>query len=285
MPSTLDLRRRIRSVKNTQQITRAMKMVAAAKLRRAQDRMMAARPYAGALHQILQSVASRIDESRHPLLSRREEKNVLLLVVTADKGLCGAFNMNAIKAGQNALRDQPWQTTQLITVGRKGSDFFRRRGVEIRTQAINVFQALSTETARDLAQLIIEDYAAEKVDAVYIVSNEFKSMISQRVVMQRLLPIAEIKREEGEPEIDYLYEPSPEEILQNLLPKYVEFQLHRTLLESSAAEHAARMTAMEAATKNASEMIDRLTLSYNRLRQAAITKEIIEIVSGASALG
>lgn len=283
MPSTLDLRRRIRSVKNTQQITRAMKMVAAAKLRRAQDRMMAARPYSGAMHQILQSVAARVESEQHPLLVRREEKNVLLLVVTADKGLCGAFNMNAIKAAQNALRDQGWQTTQLLPIGRKATEFFRKREVEIRFQAINVFQALSMDTAREIAKILIDDYAEEKIDAVYVVYNEFRSMISQKVSLQKILPLEVPPQEEGAPRIGYLYEPEPGTILSQLLPRYVEFQLFRILLESSAAEHAARMTAMEAATKNAREMIDQLTLTYNRVRQAAITKEIIEIVSGAAA--
>ena len=284
MASTLDLRRRIRSVKNTQQITRAMKMVAAAKLRRAQDRMMAARPYSGAMHQMLQSVASRVDAKKHPLLQRREEKNVLLVVVTADKGLCGGFNMNAIKAAQQTLAEGNWDSASILPVGRKGNDFFRRRDMNIRTQAVNVFQALSLDTARELAATIISDYREEKIDAVYVVYNEFRSMISQRVVAQRMLPIEtpEPKEEVG---IDYIYEPEPEAILEHLLPRYVEFQLYRVLLESSAAEHAARMTAMEAATKNAKDVIERLTLTYNRARQAAITKEIIEIVSGASALG
>ncbi len=285
MASTLDLRRRIRSVKNTQQITRAMKMVAAAKLRRAQDRMLAARPYSGALHQMLQSVASRVEADGHPLLARREEKNVLLLVVTADKGLAGAFNMNVIKAAQSALLEQPWQNVQLLPVGRKGNDYFRRRNTSIRYQAVNVFQALSLQTAQEIAKVIIDDYAEGKVDAVYVVSNEFRSIISQRVLVQRMLPIEVPEKRAGEAEIEYLYEPEPGTILDQLLPRYVEFQLYRVLLESAAAEHAARMTAMESATKNASDMIDRLTLTYNRIRQAAITKEIIEIVSGAAALG
>jgi F-type H+-transporting ATPase subunit gamma len=282
--STLDLRRRIRSVKNTQQITRAMKMVAAAKLRRAQDRMMAARPYSGAMHQMLQSVASRVDAKKHPLLRRRDEKNVLVVVVTADKGLCGGFNMNAIKAAQQTLADGNWEDASILPVGRKGNDFFRRRDMNIRTQAVNVFQTLSLDTARQLAATIIADYREEKIDAVYVVYNEFRSMISQKVVAQRMLPI-ETPEQKEEVGVDYLYEPEPEAILDHLLPRYVEFQLYRVLLESSAAEHAARMTAMEAATKNAKDVIERLTLTYNRARQAAITKEIIEIVSGASALG
>ncbi|MGH9457528.1 MAG: ATP synthase F1 subunit gamma [Thermoanaerobaculia bacterium] len=285
MPSTLDLRRRIRSVKNTQQITRAMKMVAAAKLRRAQDRMLAARPYSGALHQMLQSVASRVNAEEHPLLRRRPERNVLLLVVTADKGLCGAFNMNAIKAAMNAVREQPWDSVQMLPVGRKANDFLRKRAVPIRFQAVNIFQALSMDTAREIANVIIDDYANEKIDAVYVVYNEFRSMISQQVRLERMLPVEDLARDDRPGAIDYLYEPEPGTILNQLLPRYVEFQLYRILLESAAAEHAARMNAMEAATKNASDMIDRLTLTYNRIRQAAITKEIIEIVSGAAALG
>ena len=284
MASTLDLRRRIRSVKNTQQITRAMKMVAAAKLRRAQDRMLAARPYAGAMHQMLRSVASRVDAKTHPLLQRREEKNVLIVVVTADKGLCGGFNMNAIKLAQETLEKGGWASAGLLPVGRKGNDFFRRREANIRMQAVNVFQALSIDTARELAQTIIADYREEKIDAVYVVYNEFRSMISQKAVVERMLPI-ETPAETERAGIDYLYEPEPEAILDHLLPRYVEFQIYRTLLESSASEHAARMTAMEAATRNAKDVIERLTLTYNRVRQAAITKEIIEIVSGAAALG
>ena len=284
MASTLDLRRRIRSVKNTQQITRAMKMVAAAKLRRAQDRMLAARPYSGAMHQMLRSVASRVDAKTHPLLQRREEKNVLIVVVTADKGLCGGFNMNAIKLAQETLEQGGWASAGLLPVGRKGNDFFRRREANIRMQAVNVFQALSIDTARELAQTIIADYREEKIDAVYVVYNEFRSMISQKAVVERMLPI-ETPAENERAGIDYLYEPEPEAILDHLLPRYVEFQIYRVLLESSASEHAARMTAMEAATKNAKDVIEHLTLTYNRVRQAAITKEIIEIVSGAAALG
>jgi F-type H+-transporting ATPase subunit gamma len=285
MPSTIDIRRRIRSVKNTQQITKAMKMVAAAKLRRAQDRMFAARPYAGGLRTVLASLLTRVDITRHPLLQpREEEKKILLIVVTADKGLCGAFNTNVIRAAQNAIVSRGWESVELLPIGRKGNDFFKRRTTPIRRQATQVFQALSLETAREIANTITEEFVAGEIDAVYVVYNEFKSIIAQTVKVERLLPI-ERPTEAPANEIDYLYEPGPEQILNDLLPKHIEFQLYRVLLESAAAEQGARMTAMESATKNASDMISSLTLSYNRIRQAAITKEIIEIVSGAAAAG
>jgi F-type H+-transporting ATPase subunit gamma len=286
MPSTIDIRRRIRSVKNTQQITKAMKMVAAAKLRRAQERMFAARPYAAALREVLASIATRVDTSRHPLLQQREqEKKVLLLVVTADRGLCGAFNTNVIRAAQNAIAEKGWEEVHLIPIGRKANDFFKRREIPIRRQATQVFQALSLDTAREIANSLIDDFTSGEFDAVYVLYNEFKSIIAQRVVLDRLLPLEHAWSAQEAPSIDYLYEPGPEQILSEMLPKYVEFQLYRVLLESAAAEQGARMTAMEAATKNASEMIGSLTLTYNRIRQASITKEIIEIVSGAAAAG
>ena len=269
-------------MKNTQQITKAMKMVAAAKLRRSQERIYAARPYAAAMIEVLSSVASRVEKD-HPLLRVRDEKNVLLLVVTADKGLCGAFNANVIRRAQNAMRDEPWEDVKLLPIGRKGNDFFRRRTIPIRHQAVNIFQALSPETAKKITTLIIDDYTTEKIDAAYVVYNEFKSVIQQNLRLERLLPFHRL--ESATVNVEYLYEPSPEEILAELLPKHVEFQLYRMLLESAAAEHGARMSAMESASKNAGEMIESLTLTYNRIRQAAITKEIIEIVSGAAALG
>jgi len=284
MPSTIDIRRRIRSVKNTQQITKAMKMVAAAKLRRAQERMMSARPYAAALREVLASVASRVDMSKHPLLHEREqESKVLLLVVTADRGLCGAFNTNILRAAQNAVAEKGWQEVHLLPIGRKAFDFFKRRPLPIRRQATHVYQALSLETAREIAQTLISDFVGGEFDAVYVLYNEFKSIIAQRVTLERMLPLDRTWADMPEPAIEYIYEPSAEGILSDLLPKHIEFQLYRVLLESAAAEQGARMTAMESATKNASEMIDHLTLTYNRIRQAAITKEIIEIVSGAAA--
>ena len=284
MPSTIDIRRRIRSVKNTQQITKAMKMVAAAKLRRAQERMFAARPYAGGLRQVLASVATRVDISAHPLLQTREpERNVVVVVVTADRGLCGAFNANVIRAAQNFIREHAFEGVELLTIGRKASDFFRRRPIPIRKNVF-VAQALSLDVAKEIADSLIKDFIDEKIDGVYVVYNEFKSLIAQHVRAERLLPIArEFEADPNRPAIDYLYEPGPEQILSDLLPKHIEFQLYRVLLESAAAEQGARMTAMEAATKNASDMINFLTLTYNRIRQAAITKEIIEIVSGAAA--
>ncbi|HET7433699.1 MAG TPA: ATP synthase F1 subunit gamma [Thermoanaerobaculia bacterium] len=289
MPSTIDLRRRIRSVKNTQQITKAMKMVAAAKLRRAQERMMAARPYSAALREVLASIATRVEAEAHPLLAEREQENkVLLLVVTADRGLCGAFNTNVLRAAQNAIREQPWQEVHLLPIGRKALDFFKRRQWPIRRQATQVYQALSLDTAREIADALANDFVTGEFDAVYVLYNEFKSIIAQRVTLQRLLPLERDWDEaatEAAPSIEYLFEPSPAQILTDLLPKHIEFQLYRVLLESAAAEQGARMTAMEAATKNASDMIAHLTLTYNRIRQASITKEIIEIVSGAAAAG
>jgi len=284
MPSTIDIRRRIRSVKNTQQITKAMKMVAAAKLRRAQERMFAARPYAAGLRQVLASVSSRVDVTAHPLLQAREtERNVVIIVVTADRGLCGAFNSNVIRAAQNFMRDQPFEGTQLLTIGRKAGDFFKRRSIPIRRNVLFT-EALSIDVAREIADGLIKDFIDEKIDAVYVVYNEFKSLIAQHVRAERLLPIeGEFQTATDQPAIDYLYEPGPEQILSELLPKHIEFQLYRVFLESAAAEQGARMTAMEAATKNASDMINFLTLTYNRIRQASITKEIIEIVSGAAA--
>ncbi|HEX7708092.1 MAG TPA: ATP synthase F1 subunit gamma [Thermoanaerobaculia bacterium] len=286
MPSTIDIRRRIRSVKNTQQITKAMKMVAAAKLRRAQERMMAARPYSASLRQVLSSVATRVDISRHPLLQEREqERKVLLMVVTADRGLCGAFNTNVLRAAQNAMAEKRWEEVHLLPIGRKANDFFKRREIPIRRQETHVYQALSLETAREIAQSLIVDFTSGEFDAVYVLFNEFKSIMAQTVTLTRMLPLDREAVDATTPATEYLYQTSPELILSDLLPKHIEFQLYRILLESAAAEQGARMTAMESATKNASEMIDHLTLTYNRIRQAAITKEIIEIVSGAAAAG
>jgi F-type H+-transporting ATPase subunit gamma len=285
MPSTIDIRRRIRSVKNSQQITKAMKMVAAAKLRRAQERMFAARPYAAGLRKVLSSVSTRVDISAHPLLQAREpERNVVVIVVTADRGLCGAFNANVIRAAQNFIREQAFEAVSVLTIGRKGGDFFKRRPIPVR-QNVMVAQALSLGIAHEIAEGLIKDFIEEKIDGVYVVYNEFKSIIAQHVRAERLLPIARDFEDASEQQggVDYLYEPGPEQILSDLLPKHIEFQLYRVLLESAAAEQGARMTAMEAATKNASDMIEHLTLTYNRIRQAAITKEIIEIVSGAAA--
>jgi F-type H+-transporting ATPase subunit gamma len=284
MPSTIDLRRRIRSVKNTQQITKAMKMVAAAKLRRAQERMMSARPYAAGLREVLASISRRVDVSKHPLLETREtESKVLLLVVTADRGLCGAFNTNVIRAAQNAIAEKGWQQVELLPIGRKALDFYKRRSLPIRRQATQVYNALSLDTASGIAKALAEDFINGEFDAIYVIFNEFKSVIAQNVRLQRLLPLENNFAGEQGQEIEYIYSPEPEEILSELLPKHIEFQIFRVLLESAAAEQGARMAAMESATKNASDMIAHLTLTYNRIRQASITKEIIEIVSGAAA--
>ncbi|MDP9361195.1 MAG: ATP synthase F1 subunit gamma, partial [Acidobacteriota bacterium] len=225
-----------------------------------------------------------VDISAHPLLQTREpERNVVVVVVTADRGLCGAFSANVIRAAQNFIREHSFEGVQLVTIGRKASDFFRRRTIPIRRQVL-VAQALSLDTAREIADDLIKDFISCDIDGVYVVYNEFKSLIAQQVRADRLLPVApQLEAASDQPSIDYLYEPGPEAILSDLLPKHIEFQLYRILLESAAAEQGARMTAMEAATKNASDMINHLTLTYNRIRQAAITKEIIEIVSGASA--
>jgi F-type H+-transporting ATPase subunit gamma len=233
---------------------------------------------------VLRSVASRVDAERHPLLAEREENKVLLIVITSDKGLAGAFNANVLKAAQRLVAERHWSEVEVLPIGRKASDFFKRRSLTVRPTEVNLLQALSLETAGQLAVSISEDFMGGKLDAVYVIFSEFVSVISQAVQAERLLPIQREEQDPSAPEIDYLYEPGPEEILAQLLPKYIEFRLYRALLESAAAEQGARMTAMEAASKNASEMIDSLTLTYNRIRQAAITKEIIEIVSGAAAL-
>jgi len=283
MPALVDIRRRIRSVKNTQQITKAMKMVSAAKLRRAQDAIFAARPYARKMMEVLQSVAARAEARAHPLLERREGEKILLVLVTADKGLCGGFNANIIRAAVRFLEDKREEAVELDLLGRKGRDYFRRRQYRVRSEQVGVFQALRYEVAQSIARELTKAFVAREVDQVYLVYNEFKSVIQQRVVVERLLPIERVAIEPHEPALDYLYEPGPAKIFEELLPKHVEVQMWRALLESAAAEHGARMAAMDAATRNAGEMIDRLTLYMNKVRQAAITKEIIEVVSGAGA--
>ena len=346
MPNILDIRRRIRSVTNTRQITKAMKMVSAAKLRRTQERALAARPYAQMLTNVLKSLVSRAEiydpetgEPRHPLLARRPEKNALLVVVTGDKGLAGAFNTNILKAAMRFIGTKTDKNLEIETIGRKGRDFLRRRyrTADPRTaesqesvqttivgEQIGIFNKIDYALASELAERVTERYAREEIDSVYLLYNEFKSVIAQRLVVEQILPIEQI----GTPEVrmaeamtekerdraleaakeagvsfrpadtrdidaaaakfaaapvDYIYEQSPEELFRSLLPKYVAIQVFRSLQESVAAEHAARMTAMDAATNNATDMIDSLTLAMNRARQAKITKEIIEIVSGAAA--
>jgi F-type H+-transporting ATPase subunit gamma len=344
MANVLDIRRRIRSVRNTRQITQAMKMTSAARLRRAQDRALAARPYAQMLTNVLKSLVTRAEvydpatgEPKHPLLARRPENNILLIVVTADKGLAGAFNANILKAAARFLESKSDKNVDIEAIGRKARDFFRRRypmrsaeaedragRVQMTGETVALAQidfALASHIAKD----IVERYTNEQIDSVYLVYNEFKSVIAQRLIVDEVLPIAEIgapdirqadeltkaeyehhaqaaERSGISPEppdtseidrvasefatkqVDYIYEQSPEELFRSLLPKYVAVQIYRALMESNAAEHAARMTAMDSATNNATEMIDSLTLKMNRARQASITKEIIEIVSGAAAL-
>ena len=282
MPALIDIRRRIRSVKSTQQITKAMKMVSAAKLRRAQEAMFAARPYARKMMEVLNSMASRANPDAHPLLQQRGHEKELLVVITADKGLCGAFNANIIRTASRFLADREGDGVALALVGRKGRDFFRRRGVRIRSERVGL-AALRYQHARELARELIDDFTTGKADQVFLVYNEFKSVIQQRIVIDRLLPIERHALRPQEPGLDYLYEPDPAAIFDTILPKHVEVQVWKALLESQAAEHGARMTSMDAATNNAAEMIDRLTLHMNKVRQAAITKEIIEVVSGAGA--
>jgi F-type H+-transporting ATPase subunit gamma len=346
MPNILDIRRRIRSVTNTRQITKAMKMVSAAKLRRTQERALAARPYAQMLTNVLKSLVSRAEiydsetgEPRHPLLARRPERNALLIVVTGDKGLAGAFNTNILKAAMRFIVTKTDKNLEIETIGRKGRDFLRRRyrTADPRTaesqesvqttivgEQIGIFNKIDYALGSELAERVTERYAREEIDSVYLLYNEFKSVIAQRLVVEQILPIEQI----GTPEVrmaeamtekerdraleaakeagvsfrpadtrdidaaaakfaaapvDYIYEQSPAELFRSLLPKYVAIQVFRSLQESVAAEHAARMTAMDAATNNATDMIDSLTLAMNRARQAKITKEIIEIVSGAAA--
>ena len=290
MPSLLDLRRRIRAVKSTQQITKAMKMISASKLRRAQQRVIGARPFALQMQRVLNSLASRVDPASHPLLAEREESpdaKVLLIVITADKGLAGGFNTNIIKAA-SVFINKAGGPVALGLVGRKGRDFFKRRGFEVRVEEIGIFQRVKYADAKRIAGIAIEEFTSGRASKVFIVYNEFKSVMQQRVTTEQLLPIpkAENNAEGKAPvsgDVDYIYEPGPAEILGDLLPKHIEIQVYRALLESAAAEHAARMTAMDAATKNSGEIIDTLTLYMNKVRQAAITREIIEVVSGASA--
>ena len=359
MPNILDIRRRIRSVINTRQITKAMKMVSAAKLRRAQERALAARPYAQMLTNVLKSLVARAEiydpetgEPKHLLLAQREEKNILLIVVTGDKGLAGAFNANITKAAARFLDSKAGKNIDIEAVGRKGRDFLRRRfpaakvqtkslaelaesieaetpseeragAIQITGEHVGILGKVEFSQASALAENVIGRYCREEIDAVYVVFNEFKSVIAQRLIVEQILPIEQIGKQavrlaeelteeekkkakeaavsagvgmhttEGEAgeasqfgtaQVDYIYEQSPEELFRALLPKYVSIQIFRALLESVAAEHAARMTAMDSATSNATDMIDSLTLVMNRARQAKITKEIIEIVSGAAAM-
>ena len=268
-------------MKNTQQITKAMKMVSAAKLRRAQEAMFAARPYARKMLEVLNSLASRARPELHPLLQERGDRRVLLLVVTSDKGLCGGFNANILRTAGRFLAEREGRELAVECIGRKGRDYFKRRRWRIRGEHVGVFQRLGFATAKGIAQDLVRAYGAGEFDQVYLLYNEFKSVITQRIVVERLLPIERLAISPAEPPLDYLYEPDPQGIFDQLLPRHVEVQVYRALLESAAAEHGARMSAMDAATNNASDMIERLTLYMNKVRQAAITKEIIEVVSGS----
>jgi len=285
MPSLIDIRRRIRTVRNTQQITKAMKMVSAAKLRRAQDRVLTARPYAQILERLLADVAAAAAGNErlagHPLLARRPERRIRLIVMTADRGLAGAFNANLIKGALRFFEENAAASIELETVGRKGRDFFRKRGYAIAGEYIGGTEKVSYEDAVRISRSVSGPFESGEIDAVYVLYNEFKSVVAQKLTVKQVLPL-EIPK--GEARIDYIYEQPPEELAASLLPRYVEVEIHQALLETAAAQQAARMTAMDAATSNAADMIDRLTLYMNRVRQASITKEIIEVVSGAAAV-
>ena len=287
MPSLIDLRRRLRSVQNTRQITKAMKMVSAAKLRRAQENALAARPYAKLLREMMASILANEPEDSaaldHPLLQRRKEKRVMLLLLSGDKGLCGAFNGNVLRASEGFLAEREGKQIELELIGKRGLDYYRRRNAAISGGWPNVFQRVELETVREISGKVMERFINEEVDSVYLLFNEFKSVLTQQVVLRRLLP-AERPAADESTATEYIYEQPAADIFRNLLPKYVETNIYQAMLESAAAEHAARMTAMDSATRNAEEMIEKLTLHLNRVRQASITKEIIEIVSGAAAL-
>jgi|SRR5438477_8293818 len=292
MPTLLDFRRRIRSVKSSQQITRAMKFVAAARLRRAQEAALAARPYAKELARLLRSIMGRIVEPQHPLLEKREERNILAIVLSGERGLAGAFNTNILRKANEFFRANGGKKIVTIPVGKKGRDSLKKAGFEFAGEYVNVLARVEFKTAREIANLATQLYIDGKIDAVYIVFSEFKSVMAPNLALEKLLPIEKIEGETerdkdrkeaaSDSQVDYIYEQPPEQILSKLLPKYIETQVLRAMLESSASEYAARMTAMESATKNAGDVIEALTLHMNKVRQAAITKEIIEIVSGAA---
>jgi F-type H+-transporting ATPase subunit gamma len=299
MATLLDFRRRIRSVKNTQQITRAMKFVAAARLRRAQEAALAARPYAIELARVLRSTMARIESPEHPLLAKRPENNILAIILTGERGLAGAFNSNVLRKAQEFFRSHQSKKITTIPVGKKGRDSLRRAGFTFAAEYVNVLARVDFRTAREIANLVADLYIKEEIDSVYIIFSEFKSVMVPTLAVEKLLPVEAIREDDAdktaqrdgenkkpggasETPVDYIYEQPEEQLLAKLLPRYVETQILRAMLESSAAEHAARMTAMEAATNNANDVIEALTLHMNKVRQAAITKEIIEIVSGAS---
>jgi len=292
MATLLDFRRRIRSVKNSQQITRAMKFVAAARLRRAQESALAARPYAQELARVLRSTMARIQDPQHPLLERREEKNILAIVLTGERGLAGAFNANILRKANEFFRANRDKKVVTVPVGKKGRDSLKKAGFTFAGEWVNVLSRVEFKTAREIAKLATELYIEQRVDSVYIIFSEFKTVMSVNLTVEKLLPVEAIREEcastekgsakAAETQVDYIYEQPEAELLNKLLPRYIETQILRAMLESSASEYAARMTAMESATKNAGEVIEALTMHMNKVRQAAITKEIIEIVSGAA---
>lgn len=284
MAKTQDLKRRIRSVGNTRKLTRAMKMVAAAKLRRAQERMVQARPYTERMRRVLHSLAGRAGTEEHPLLRVREPLRIEVVVITADKGLCGSFNAGVFREARGFIETAAGRQVKVNAVGKKGRDYFSGR-TGLSSEWIDVFRKVEFQKAKQIADELIERYVGEEVDAIHLVYNEFKSAVQAKPVVQRLLPIEADELEADEPAGEYLYEPSSRQLFAALLPDYVRNQVYQAMLESAAAEHAARMTAMDSATNNAGELIDNLTLTMNRVRQTSITTEIIEVVSGAEALG
>ena len=287
MPSLRDIKRKITSVKKTQQITKAMKMVAAAKLRRSQDRVISARPYSRKMLSVIASLAARVERAQHPLLAKREPQRVKLVILTSDRGLCGAYNTNIVRRAVEAVREFKAQgrEVRVNVIGRKGRDFFRKRPSYSLGQSWSDLGMIDYGKAALIGKNIVERFTAGETDEVYLLYNEFKSVIQQKVTLEKLLPVEPPTEEDPfTAAVDYIYEPSAEAILSSILPKHVEVQVFRALLESQASEMGARMTAMDSATRNAKEMIERLTLKFNKTRQAAITKEISEIVGGAEAL-
>jgi F-type H+-transporting ATPase subunit gamma len=287
VPNLRDIRGRIKSIRSTQQITRAMKMVAGARLRRAQETALTSRPFSQKLAEVLNSVVGRVDLDAHPLFRPRPSRRLLVVVVSSDRGLCGGFNTNLCKhvAQYVAERQAEGRDVELYTIGRRGRDYFRRRRYAIRREKLNVFAKLAFGRAKQIADELVEMFLADEVGEVVLVFNEFKSVLAPRVVVEALLPIPRPAATGLAAPIDYLYEPEPESILRSLVPWHVDTQLWRVLMESNAAEQAARVNAMDTATKNAGELIENLTLTMNKARQAAITKELLEVMSGADALG
>ncbi|MCX7959318.1 MAG: ATP synthase F1 subunit gamma [Deltaproteobacteria bacterium] len=286
MPSLRAIKRQIASITNTRQITRAMKMVAAAKFKRAQENLIKIRPYAISTYDILDDLASRIDISSHPLLSRREPKRAELVIMTSDRGFCGAFNSNIIRFAEHFIKENSgkYESVTFSCIGKKGRDYFRKRNYQLRREFVKVFDDVSFETALDISNDLIDNFLSSNLDEIILIYNEFKSVIQQRVVTLTLLPIIPRPRDEKANLVDYIYEPSKEQVLSDLIPRCLAIEVYRALIESAASEFGARMTAMENATSSASDMIDSLTLKYNRARQAAITKELSEIITGAEAI-